>query len=127
MRGTLRGLRSFGICGSSPSSRPSPRERGEGVLARGFWTSFLALHRDPHGRAKAAHRAVAEHDVAAMGARDVAGDRKAQARAAFILVAGAVEPEERLEHFLAHGQRNARSVIVDRDRQITVIAMAGDR
>src|SRR6266700_6220360 len=70
-------------------------------------------HRDPHGGAQAAHRAVAEHDIAAMRARDVAGDRKSEAGAALVLVAGAVQPQERLEHFLAHAGRNARSVVVD--------------
>jgi hypothetical protein len=37
-----------------------------------------------------------------MRARDVAGDREAEAGAALVLVAGVVEPQERLEHFLAH-------------------------
>ena len=73
----------------------SPRKRGEAE----------ASHRHPHRGAQAAHRAVAERDVAAMRARDVAGDRKAQAGAALILVAGVVEPQERLEHFLAHFRR----------------------
>jgi len=44
-------------------------------------------------------------------------DRKAKPGAAFILVAGVVEPEgkkKRLEHFLAHGERNARTVVIDR-------------
>ena len=61
-----------------------------------------------------------------MGAGDVAGDRKAQAGAAFVLVAGVVEPQERLEHLLAHVGRDARAVIVDRHGKIAVIAMAGD-
>ena len=60
------------------------------------------LHRHPHRRAQAAHRAVAERDVAAMRAGDVAGDGEPQPGAAFVLVAGVVQPQERLEHFLAH-------------------------
>src|SRR5207237_4502421 len=84
-------------------------------------------HRDPHRRGQAAHRAVAEHDIAAMRARDVAGDRKSEAGAALVLVAGAIQPQERLEYFLAHVGGNARSVVIDRYGQIAVIAVAGDR
>ena len=61
-----------------------------------------------------------------MRAGDVAGDRKAKAGAALVLVAGIVEPQERLEHFLAHVGRNSRPVVIDRHRQIAVIAVAGD-
>src|SRR6266404_7115367 len=56
------------------------------------------LHRYPYRGAQAAHRAVAERDVAAMRAGDVAGDGEAKPGAAFVLVAGVVEPQERLEH-----------------------------
>src|SRR5216684_2515423 len=76
------------------------------------------LHRYPHRRAKPAHRTVAERDVAAMRARDVAGNRETKPGTALVLVAGVVQPQERLEHFLAHVLRNARSVVVDRDGQI---------
>src|SRR6185295_20259436 len=84
-------------------------------------------HRHPYRGAQAAHRAVAERDVAAMRAGDVAGDRKAKAGAAFVLVAGVVEAQERLEHFLAHVVRNAGAVVIDGDGEIAVIAVAGDR
>ena len=47
-----------------------------------------------------------------MRAGDVAGDGEAQAGAAFVYVAGFVEPHERLEHLLAHVGRNAWAVIV---------------
>src|SRR5215212_9876603 len=103
------------------------------VPANGRWSRATKpqrparLDRYPHAGAKAAHRAVAERDVAAMRARDVAGDRKSQSGAALVLVAGIIQPQERLEHFLTHVGRNAGTVIVDRDRQIAVIAMAGDR
>src|ERR1700719_2384713 len=80
--------------------------------------SRTVSHRHPHGGAQAAHRAVAERDVAAVRAGDVAGDRQAQSGAAFILVAGVVEPQERLEHLFAHFRWDARPVVVDRDRQI---------
>ena len=62
-----------------------------------------------------------------MRARDVAGDRKSEAGAALVLVAGAIQPQERLEYFLAHVGGNARSVVIDRYGQIAVIAVAGDR
>src|SRR5206468_9454045 len=85
-----------------------------------------ASHRYSRGGAQSAHRAVAEHDVAAMRTRDVAGDGKPKPGAALILVAGVIQPQERLEHFLAHVGGNARSVVVDGDREIAVIAVAGD-
>ena len=43
------------------------------------------------------------------------------------LVAGIVEPQERLEHFLAHVGGDAGAVIVDRDVEVAVVALAGDR
>src|SRR5689334_18888255 len=86
-----------------------------------------ALDRYPNRRAKPAHRTVAERNVAAMRAGDVARDGKAEPGAAFVLVAGIVQPEKRFEHFLAHRKGNTRTVVVDRDRQVTVIAVAGNR
>ena len=62
-----------------------------------------------------------------MGAGDVAGDGEAEAGAAFVLIARVVEPQERLEHILAQGRRDARPVVVDRHREPAMIAMAGDR
>src|SRR5205085_7612337 len=86
--------------------------------------SGTRLHRHPYRGAQSAHRAVAEHDVAAMRAGDIAGDRKAEAGAAFVLVAGIVEAQKRLEHFLAHVVRNTGTVVIDCDGEIAVIAMA---
>ena len=60
-------------------------------------------------RAQAAERAVAERDVAAVRARDVAGDGEAEAGAALVLVARVVEPQERLEHLLAHARAECRA------------------
>src|SRR6516165_62038 len=54
---------------------------------------------------------------------DVASDRQAQAGTAFILVAGVIETQERLEHVLAHLRRDARSVVVYGHREPTMIAM----
>src|SRR3974390_2101920 len=71
------------------------------------------LNRYPHGGAQSAHRTLAERDIAAMGTRDVARNRQPKPGAAFVLVASIVEPEERLEHFLAHGGGNTRAVVVD--------------
>src|SRR6185295_17655332 len=62
-----------------------------------------------------------------MGAGDVARDGKAEPGAALILVARVVEPHERLEHLLAHAGWNARTIIIDRDGEPAVIAMAGER
>src|ERR1700686_1534726 len=90
-------------------------------------TLYPSLHRYPPRGAKPAHRTVAERDVAAMRTRDVAGDRQAEAGAALVLVAGVVQPQERLEPLFAHRKRNPRAVVVDRHRQVAVIAVAGDR
>src|SRR5688572_27231493 len=87
---------------------------------------FAALDRDPHGRAQAAERAVAERDVTAMRARDIAGDGEPEAGAAFVLVARVIKPQEWLEHFLAHAGRDAGTVVVDGHGQPAMIAMAGD-
>ena len=48
-----------------------------------------------------------------MRAGDVAGDRQAEARAALVLIARLVEPQERPEHVLARLRRDARPVVVD--------------
>src|SRR5438552_1250780 len=63
---------------------PLPAKSGESVRRQ--------LHRYPHRRPQPAHRADAERNVAAVRAGDFAGDGKAKARAAFILVARIVEP-----------------------------------
>src|SRR6516225_10081318 len=57
-----------------------------------------------------------------MRAGDVASDRQTQAGTAFILVAGVIEPQERLEHVFAHWRRDARSVVVYGHREPAVIA-----
>src|SRR5690606_40804786 len=67
-------------------------------------------HADQH--TQSAHGAVLQRDVAAMASCDVAGDGKAQPRAALVLVPRRVEPHERLEHFLALFLRNAGAVVV---------------
>src|SRR5262245_18530899 len=63
------------------------------------WT--MKLDRHPQHRTQAAERRIAEGEVAAVSAQDVARDGEAEAGAAGLLVARAVEPEERLEHVLA--------------------------
>ena len=55
-------------------------------------------------------------DVAAVRAGDVAGDRQAEAGAAFVLVARLVQPVERPEHVLPVRRRDAGAVVVDDDR-----------
>src|SRR5690242_17477203 len=84
------------------------------------------LDGNPNSRAQAPERRVAKRDVAAVGARDIARDGKPKSGAAFVLVARIVKPQEGLEHILAQRRRNTRPVVVDRHRQPTVIAMAGD-
>jgi len=52
---------------------------------------------------------------------DIARDRKPKPGPAFILVAGGVKPNERLEHFFALIGRYARAVVIDMDRQKTLV------
>src|SRR5262245_22725215 len=92
-------------CRSLPASSGSccwwealpPPGRGKGDSA----TPLLKcpaprLHRHAHRGPQSAERAVGQHDVAAMRAGDVAGDRKAESGAAFVLIARIVAAEERL-------------------------------
>ena len=90
------------------------------------WFAAKTLYRHPHGRPQAAHRAVAEQmsppwERAMSRAMD-----KSEAAAALVLIAGIVEPQERLEHVVAQARRNARPVIIHRDGQIAMVAVAGD-
>ncbi len=52
-----------------------------------------------------------------MAAGDIAGDREAEADALFILVAGLIEPLERLEGFLVLFGRDAGTVVIHDDLQ----------
>ena len=54
--------------------------------------SDAQLHRHFHRRPQAAERAVTQRNISAMRACDVARDGKAEAGAAFVLIAGVVEP-----------------------------------
>ena len=97
------------ICAAFPKRvlrgpRRAPRARREraGDARRSRVHCEPDLDRHAHRRAQAAERAVAERDVAAVRARDVARDGEAEAGAALVLIARIVEPQERLEHFLAH-------------------------
>ena len=90
------------IRGRRRRRRPSSRRRDD-------HEAEACLNRYANGRPQAAHRAIAERDVAAVRARDVARDRQPQAGAALVLIARIVEPQERLEHFLAHVRRECRA------------------
>src|SRR4029079_8897790 len=78
------------------------------------------------GRPQAAEWRVAERDVAAVAAGDVAGDGEAKPGAALVLVAGVVEAQKRLERLVAHVRRNAGPVVVDRHREPAMIAVPGN-
>src|SRR5690242_13800833 len=80
-----------------------------------------------NSRAQTTERAVAQDDISAMRAGNIARDREPQTRAALVLVACVVEPQERLEYLFPHAGRNPRTVIVDRDGQIAMVAMSGNR
>ena len=72
-----------------------------------------ALSRQVHSRPQPAQRRLGQQHVAAVAADGVAGDRQAESRAAEILVARGIQPEERPEHVLARLGRDARTVVVD--------------
>ena len=76
--------------------RPAKKKRRRLLIRLG-----CVLNRHADRRAQAAERAFAERDVAAMRARDIAGDGEAEPRAALILIARGVEPEERAEDVFA--------------------------
>src|ERR1700677_911068 len=61
-----------------------------------------------------------------MGASDVAGDRQAEPRIAHVLIASLVQPQERPKDVLAMLGRNPWSVIVDVDRDETLLPPRGD-
>src|SRR5436190_13752599 len=72
-----------------------------------------ALHRQPYRRAQSAQGTVAEHEVAAVGAGDIAGDGEAEADAAGLQVAALVQPVEGAERLFALRRRDTGSVVVD--------------
>src|SRR5262245_49733369 len=84
------------------------------------------LQRHPHGRAQAAHGGLAERDVAAVAAGDVAGDGKTEACVARVLVAAVAEAVERAEHILALRRRDARSVVVHVDAHPLLVGAGAD-
>ena len=86
----------------------------------------LISGRQPHRRAQAPERALAQHDVTAMRTGDIAGDGKAEARAALVLVAGLVEAHERLEDLFAHVGGNARPVVVHMQDEPARFVIGGD-
>src|SRR5262249_40132825 len=102
-----------------------------GILVKKKQFRFKALprarlHRNSHRGPQSAHRAVAEHDVAAVRACDVARNGEAQAAARFILIPGAVKAEEGLEYIIAPVRRFTRAVVVDCDGHVAMVAVAGD-
>src|SRR5262249_42552746 len=80
------------------------------------------LYRHAPARPQAAERTVRQQNIAAVRAGDIARDGEAEAGAALILVAGIVEPQERLEHLLAQMRRDAGTIVVDGDGEPAVIA-----
>ena len=78
--------------------------------------------RQPDDRLQAAQRAVAQHDIPAMGAGDVAGDGQAQARTADLQVAAFVQAVEGTEGFLAPGFGNALAIVFHRDLHAAAVA-----
>src|SRR5262245_54500419 len=86
----------------------------------------MTSHGNSHRGPQSAHWAVAEHHVAAVRTRDVARDGETEAAACFVLVAGVVEAQKRLEHVISPVRRYARAVVINRDGHVAVIAMARD-
>src|SRR2546428_2503834 len=86
----------------------------------------VCSHRNSHRGPQSAHRAVAEHHVAAVRTCDVAGDGEAKAAARFVLIAGVVEAQKRLEYVVSPVRRNAGAVVIDRDGHVAVVAVTRD-
>src|SRR5215213_497699 len=83
-------------------------------------TDATASHRDADLRAESSGRTFMKHDIAAMRACNIAGDRKPKSCAAFIKIAGIIEPIEWLKDIFTAFWRNPRPVIVDGDGQLMI-------
>jgi hypothetical protein len=59
--------------------------------------------------------------------RDITRNRQPKAGASFVLITRVIESEKWLEYFLAQIRRNARTVVIDGDREIAMVAMTYDR
>jgi biotin synthase-related radical SAM superfamily protein len=59
-------------------------------------------------------------------ARYIARNRQPEASPSLVLISRIVEPEKRLEHFLAQIRRDAGAVVVDRDSKISMVAVTDD-
>jgi len=75
-------------------------------------------------RFQAPHRAVVKSDVAAMQARDIPRNGKAEARTAFVLVAGFIQPDERFEDFFSLGGGDTGAIILHRDNKVPALLMS---
>jgi len=80
-----------------------------------FDTPSASLRRQLQSNPQSAAIGGGERDVAAVLARDGAGDREAEADAAGVAVARAFEPVEGGERFLALVDRDAGAVVIDGD------------
>src|SRR5665213_282135 len=78
----------------------------------------VAAPRQSRHRAEPAERALVKRDVAAMGARDRAGNRQPKTGSAVVTAAPGVEPYPPLEDALAISRRDARPVVVHRDHDV---------
>src|SRR5258705_4088850 len=78
--------------------------------------------RQTNRRAKAAERTLLQPHIAAMGARDVARDGKAETDAAGLQIAPLVQPVEGTKRFLAATFGDARSVVLHRQFDISADA-----
>src|SRR5688572_7695008 len=102
-----------------PSFRlASERYLQYGRRRRMFSTREPCLKRHPYRRFQPAHLALAEMDLPAMRADDIAGNGKAQTGALDILVAGVVQAMERPKHRLARIGGHARPVIFHCNEQV---------
>ena len=80
-----------------------------------------ALHRQTDACPQAPQRTVFQHDLAAMGPHDIAGDRQAKA--------GATGGAARIgaEHAFTLIRRNAGTVVIDRDQDRTALGNGTQR
>src|SRR4051812_8038265 len=85
------------------------------------------LYWQPDRRSQSTQLALAQHNIAAMGSCDVAGNGQAQAAAAGLQVAAFVQAGEGAEGFFMAAFGNAWSVILDGDFHQSFVALQAER
>src|SRR6185503_17953094 len=81
----------------------------------------------PDRRLQSAHTAIAQHQITAMGAGDVAGDGQPETRAAALQVPALIQTMKRPESLFAPGFGDAGAVVFHGDLDHALVALQADR